>query len=158
MSKLSTKLIKGKKGIGGETIVLVAAIFAILAIFIMFSFITGIKTKEVKAKIDTVTEDIEDQISFLSYLRTEVNGKTVSDLIAESYIRDDYSELKGETSDILDNAYGKKMKWSIFINGELKIEDKGASEKTSVINSEMELPVYGVNTIKFKLIAEPENE
>lgn len=146
---------KGKKAQGAENIVDVLSILSIVIIFLMFSSIIKAGAVARADKIEKDKQQIGNEINFFNYLRYDLgNGKTVSDLIVESYANDNYEQLKQATNVVLNKMYDKQMKWSLFINSELAVKEKGASETNSVIDSEIFLPTYNGEVIRFRLVVE----
>ena len=55
----------------------------------------------------------------INYLRTPIeNGRTISDLLVESYIKNDFKEFENKTREILDRSYDRNycFMWNIDVN------------------------------------------
>ena len=96
-----------KKGVVSEGIVMIQSIFILLLIMMLAFFIFKISFKTSKEVIDS-TKLGDKNIALLNILRTEYNGKELSDILVESYKKGDYEEFRSGLKPVLDKLYEKE--------------------------------------------------
>ena len=126
-----------KKGALSEGIIMVQSIFLLLLIMVMAFFIFKISFKTSKEVID-ITKLSDKNIILLNILRTEYNGKELSDILVESYEKDDYEEFKNGLKPVMEKLYEKEAVPG-FVN--VKLMPKNAK----VFESAAFLQVYSLD-------------
>ena len=142
----------GKKAQSGDYLAFIIFVIGLIGIYILSNFIItpstgGKKEGEIKVEMEYLSYN-----PFLyGFLRQNIENKNMADLIAFSYMNKDYSNLKRETINILENV-GKKANFRIYINKKEVIEqcETKCKGKTKEFNALLPLPNKEV--IKFELL------
>ncbi len=84
---------------------MVQSLFLLLLIMVLAFFIFKISFKTTKEVTDSAKLS-DKNIELLNILRTEYNGKELSDVLVESYMKNDYKNFENGLKPALDRMYG----------------------------------------------------
>jgi len=100
-------------------------IFAFIFLCLIFTvfyiyFLSGANLQKSFSENEVKVLEYKDlNTLLLNYLRTPIDkDKTISDLLIESYIKNDYKEFENKTKEILDKSYDSNFcfMWNLDIN------------------------------------------
>lgn len=142
----------GKKAQGGDYLAfMIFAIFLILLSVLVIFIIPLNAGSKTAYDIKVEMGDVSNNLFLYGFLRQNIDNKNMADVIALSYINNEYNNLKEEIIDILEKIQ-KDVNFKIYINEDKVIEEcrtkcKGEPEKFTTI-----LPLPNKEAIDFKLI------
>jgi hypothetical protein len=134
---------------------------SIIVIFLLvFSFIFFINFQRAAKGFQKTTqelygeESLDNTITLISYLKTPIDDKTISDLIISSYYKNDYTQLTQKTKEIIKNLNNENEENSIvLIKEETMIKEIGELSRTKkLIVTEIDIPLNEKEKIKIRLI------
>ncbi len=136
-----------KRGEGGEEgLTLFGLMLTLTAIFlIVFSMIKWDKSK--KDYEEKSQMNIQDPQRFMSsFLSIKVKGGTLYDLLLDSHLRKDYSQLA--VIDVLkDRYYSEDGCIDIFVNGVIIYQSNTILSCKPKMEAEMPMPAYGKDIV-----------
>lgn len=104
-----------KKGLERGLVFIFSGFFIAMLFFVYFLSINH----DIKKTTEPLEEDLED-IEAGTYLNSYFNSENVygsfSDLIIDSYAKNDFTAFKSETTKYFSEIYGKQMGWKITLN------------------------------------------
>lgn len=143
-----------KKGIGKALTLLLSIAIITLEITVFYSAY-GTVFKSVAFSIQEVPEEIDDNLLLLNLLRTETVDGTISDMIIQSHISDNYYTLEKHIIIFVESYYGENYVWHLSIDNTKKASNydfiQGIWKGKKKYESSTLIPSYTKEAIEVEL-------
>ncbi len=118
------KLFKSKKAVAVDDFLYLLLAMAVFVVFILILTVTNFAAKrDVQMDITQAKVNIDANQNLLYFLKTPIaDDKNIADLIAESYLNDDFGDFDAKAENYLNELYGSKN-WRLELylpNGKTK--------------------------------------